>query len=274
VERILEERGTGKDKRYKVRFLGWAAEQDAWLPRKDIGSEPIASWKASQQAAREAVAHASQRFESEQARRYAKEHAASTIDKIRRLLIERLRAAKQESKRHILLTLDTCDEWLYNALFEHLSEGLTADELADYVTLPKQTAGGQGGPRVAFSFHVVSGSTASSFLAQQPQEPRRAGHVVLRDTYPATAVGLMTPITFTRSHLRDAPGKSVLRVTAGFGALADRNDGAPDWRFDDKARAGDQEQARGFITDALIEMNQRSVGVVPAQLLATAEATA
>ena len=54
----------------------------------------------------------------------------------------------------------------------------------------------------------------------------------------------MTPITFRRRGPRDEPDKMTLTVTASMGALADRNDGEPDWRFDEREHPDDEAAGR------------------------------
>ena len=89
----------------------------------------------------------------------------------------------------------------------------------------------------------------------------------LRDTAPPTAVGLLTPVTITRRGQRDQPHKMVITITAGFGALAARNGGAPpDWRFDEAVPPADTVAAQHFIKAALGAMEARTPGLVPAAM--------
>ena len=232
VERIVAERGVGKSKEYEVKWEGWGRRgQHVATAVHHIGDYHIAEWEARVAAA----ADAATRFQSEEARFWAREHAQTPIRILADTLVDKLERAPDRAARRMLFQCP-CDEWLFSAFFEHLAEGLPASELNEYVTPPKQTVGVRGTTEaVAYDFHIVSAALVTTLLSLAQQRPRRSGHVYLGDTTPATAVALLTPVTFTRRGLRDEPHKMKLTVTAGFGALAARNgDNLPDWRFDDR----------------------------------------
>eukprot|EP00966_Prymnesium_polylepis_P321848 7378134-Prymnesium_polylepis.1 len=55
-----------------------------------------------------------------------------------------------------------------------------------------------------------------------------------------------------------------ITVTAGFGALAARNGGAPpDWRFDEGVPPEDEEAAKHFFRAGLDAIEARTPGLVP-----------
>ena len=93
-------------------------------------------------------------------------------------------------------------------------------------------------------------------------------HVLLRDGEPATAYGLLTPVTFRRSGPRDDSAKQSLCIYAGIGALTDRVDGVPDWRFHGSVSQASKAAGRLFMSSALRAMEERHVGTVSANMLA------
>eukprot|EP00966_Prymnesium_polylepis_P152735 3528037-Prymnesium_polylepis.2 len=191
------------------------------------------------------------------------------------MLKKKLRGARDCAPRRKLVTFQPCDDWLFQAIYEKLVDGREASERDDFVTPLRQTVGVRGFTRdVAYKFHIINGGAAADFLNVGPDEARSAGHVILRDIQPATALGIITTITFKRRGPRDEPDTMTLTITAsvGLGAdVADRNNGEPDWRFDDSEEPEDTDAARLFISRALLEMQLRTPGILSAGMLVGAQ---
>jgi hypothetical protein len=264
VDHIVEERGVGKSKEYLLRWQDWGPEWDEWRKAAVVCDILIAEWQAAQTVAEDAAL----RFESDEDRRCAIEHAESTIRLTAYELVDKLRRTKDRAARRVLLKIKAGDAWLFNALYEYFADGLPAHQLHEYLTPPRQTVGVRGHtPTVAYEFHIISATLVSQLLAREPEEPRRAGHVILRETAPPTAVGLLTPLTVTRRGPRDQPHKMTITIAAGFGALAARNGEAPpDWRFEEGVPPADTQAAQHFIRAALDAMEARTPGLVPAAM--------
>lgn len=222
------------------------------MPVDNIDEDLVSSFDAE----RSTEAEAAQRFESSKERGVAMEHARSYLRTIGDLLLAKLVGAPKEAARRVLTHMKPCDEWLFNSIFEFIIDGVSSAELAKYVTQARRVRGGT-------EFHIISVSRTQELFSHAAQLSTRSGHVVLRAAHPRTAVGMMTPITFRHTgegHM------SRVSVTAGFGALAENNNGAPDWRFE-KARDSDMEAAKLFISEALLEMEARNAGMVPQSML-------
>ena len=267
VERIIDERGSGKNKLYLVRWAGYGPEYNSWLPTRDVEWSLIDAWEAKKVADVEAAA----RFSDEE-RVYSKAHGRAIIEHVALLLIDKLRRTHGKAKRKAIVKWRPCDAWFFDALYEYLIDGIPADEIDDYVSRPRQKVGASGTTAVvAWEFHVRDHSILTKLFASEPEEPRRLAYVRLRDVMPATAIGFMTPMTFSHRGPRDDAKRHTLTVTAGFGALADRNGGAaPDWHFDDAEKDENKDAAAAFICQALQDLHARE-GVVSAQMRAECE---
>ena len=264
VEYIKDERSTGKEKEYYVKWAGWPLGHEPWVQKANVEPTLVAAWQAAKAARAAMAAHF-----SDEERFWARRHAVATIGLIQSTLLQQLRGARKEAARRALVQLKACDDWLYKAIYAHIVDAVPQVDLASYITPVKQIVGVTGTTAsIAYEFHIVSGAVLPSLFPGEQEGERRIGHVILRDNEPATALGLLTPLTFRRSGPRDDPAKQVLRITAGIGALADRPELEPDWRFDDAEPAGGKDAARLFISQALLKMEERQPGTVSANIQA------
>ena len=80
---IIDKRGTcKKNKEYLIRYIGWSPSCDAWLKPTEFDATLLDEWRMAQAAK---IAD-QERFDSEQARAFAKEHARSSIRLLARTL--------------------------------------------------------------------------------------------------------------------------------------------------------------------------------------------
>ena len=279
AEKIVDERGEGKDVEFRVRWRDWAADDDTWEPRANLLDRSlIKAWRAECKAAREAEKRA--QLEAEEAARAAEEAAKAqraawagdALAHVREKLLAKVRGARRSAPKGKIIVLERFAEWEMKALHELCTRLVPAGhDASEHVTELKQTVGAKGASTtVAYEFCVRSHYLAGALVDCESLDPERSQHVIYRTTGHGVAVALLPSLTFTRRGPRAAPHRARLIAKARWATLTARPDQRPVWTFPDDVPESHHAQHIGPIARRVDDIAQRSPGLVQDEMAAEA----
>lgn len=269
AEKIVDVRGEGDDKRFRVRWVGWPPETDTWEPEDHIEDGTlIDDFEAEQEAAR---------LEAEAAaRRERARHAELFLDAVEDKLQLKLLKTKEVKDVHEFMHVDRCDADAFEALRElALSHVPETEDPSEHVSEIEQYVGASGRSKtIGYEFHVKTPLALGGLLHfEDVVHDDVCGFENIKfgtaRQGPGTAVAMLPPLSFRRrGPRRGRKYRMALVAKAAFGALPARELGFAIWGFKGCTDAEEKRHKRAM-SNRLLELNHRRPGVLPQSILKT-----